>query len=67
MVICIDHHLSAFTVGEIIDNEMAIIHFEKGDTSFSGIYSVINRFCSIPADVRYINRQEDAGVVVEKG
>ena len=64
MVICIDHHLSAFTVGEIIDNEMAIIHFEKGDTSFSGIYSVINQlFCSqYLADVRYINRQEDAGV-----
>lgn len=64
MVICIDHHLSAFTVGEIIDDEMAIIHFEKGDTSFSGIYSVINQlFCSqYLSDVRYINRQEDAGV-----
>ncbi len=64
MVICIDHHLSAFTVGEIIDDEMAVIHFEKGDTTYSGIYSVINQlFCSqYLSDVRYINRQEDAGV-----
>lgn len=64
MVICIDHHLSAFTVGEIIDEEMAIIHFEKGDTTFSGIYSVINQlFCAqYLSDIHYVNRQEDSGV-----
>ena len=64
MIICIDHNLTAFTVGEIIDSEMAIIHFEKGDTSYHGVYSVINQlFCSqYLSDIRYINRQEDAGV-----
>jgi hypothetical protein len=64
IVVCVDHNLTAFTVGEIIDEEMAIIHFEKGDTSYHGIYSVINQlFCSqYLSDVKYINRQEDAGV-----
>ncbi|MGI6433583.1 MAG: DUF2156 domain-containing protein [Sphaerochaetaceae bacterium] len=64
MIICIDHHLTAFTVGEIIDNQLAIIHFEKGDTSYQGVYSVINQlFCSqYLSDVHLINRQEDAGV-----
>lgn len=64
MLVCVDHHLTAFTVGEIIDKEMAIVHFEKGDTSYIGIYSVINQlFCSqYLSDVKYVNRQEDAGV-----
>ncbi len=64
MLVCVDHHLTAFTVGEIIDKDMAIVHFEKGDTSYIGIYSVINQlFCSqYLSDVRYVNRQEDAGV-----
>ncbi|HAF85149.1 MAG TPA: hypothetical protein DCG32_02015 [Sphaerochaeta sp.] len=64
ILICVDHHLSAFTVGEVIDDKLAIVHFEKGDTSFTGIYAVINQlFCSMYlSDVQYINRQEDAGV-----
>jgi len=64
ILICVDHHLTAFTVGEVIDEKLAIVHFEKGDTSYMGIYSVINQlFCSMYlSDVQYINRQEDAGV-----
>lgn len=64
MLVCVDHHLTAFTVGEIIDDQLAIVHFEKGDTSYMGIYSVINQlFCSqYLSDVKYVNRQEDAGV-----
>jgi len=64
ILICVDHNLTAFTVGEVIDEKLAIVHFEKGDTSYRGIYSVINQlFCSMYlSDVQYINRQEDAGV-----
>jgi len=64
ILICVDHHLTAFTIGEVIDEKLAIVHFEKGDTSYAGIYSVINQlFCSMYlSDVQYINRQEDAGV-----
>ncbi len=64
MSVCVDHHLTAFTVGEIIDDQLAIVHFEKGDTSYLGIYSVINQLFSSEylRDVKYVNRQEDAGV-----
>ncbi|MGH0053288.1 MAG: DUF2156 domain-containing protein [Sphaerochaetaceae bacterium] len=64
ILVCVDHNLTAFTIGEIIDKEMAIVHFEKADTSYKGIYSVINQlFVSEHlAEVHYVNRQEDAGV-----
>ncbi len=64
ILVCVDHNLTAFTVGEIIDEQMAIVHFEKADISYKGIYSVINQlFCSqYLSDVKYVNRQEDAGV-----
>ncbi|WP_320128899.1 phosphatidylglycerol lysyltransferase domain-containing protein [uncultured Sphaerochaeta sp.] len=64
ILICVDHHLTAFTIGEVIDEKLAIVHFEKGDVSYSGIYSVVNQlFCSMYlSDVQYINRQEDVGV-----
>lgn len=64
ILICVDHQITAFTVGQVIDKNLAIVHFEKADTSYAGIYSVVNQlFCSMYlSDVAYINRQEDAGV-----
>jgi hypothetical protein len=64
ILICVDHHLTAFTVGEVIDDQLAIVHFEKGDTSYTGIYAVINQLFSSMylSDAKYINRQEDVGV-----
>jgi hypothetical protein len=64
ILICVDHHLTAFTIGEVIDDQLAIVHFEKGDTSYTGIYAVINQLFSSMylSDAKYINRQEDVGV-----
>lgn len=64
ILVCVDHNLTAFTIGEIIDEEMAIVHFEKADTSYKGIYSVINQLfvSEYLSDVHYVNRQEDAGI-----
>ncbi|HPY45087.1 MAG TPA: phosphatidylglycerol lysyltransferase domain-containing protein [Sphaerochaeta sp.] len=64
MLVCVDNELTAFTVGEIIDERLAIVHFEKGDTSYHGVYSVINQLfvSEFLRDVQYVNRQEDAGV-----
>lgn len=63
-VIRVDGKVEAFTVGEIVSPEMAIIHFEKGDTQFHGIYPTINRlFCATYlSQVTYVNRQEDMGL-----
>ena len=64
MLVCVDNELTAFTVGEIIDERLAIVHFEKGDTSYHGVYSVINQLfvSEFLRDVKYVNRQEDAGI-----
>lgn len=54
----------AFTIGELLNPETAVIHIEKGNTDIHGIYTVINRdFCATEWDhVKYINRQEDLGI-----
>lgn len=61
----IDGKIAAFTVGELIEgrNE-AVIHFEKGDTSYLGIYAAINNFFikEYFASATYIDRQEDMGL-----
>ncbi len=64
ILVCVDNNITAFTIGEIIDGELAIVHFEKADTTYKGIYSVINQLfvSQYLSDVHYINRQEDAGV-----
>jgi len=56
--------LVAFTIGEKIREDMALIHVEKADTSYIGLYAVINQqFASHAlADVTYINREEDMGI-----
>lgn len=64
MLVCVENELTAFTVGEIVDENLAIVHFEKGDISYHGVYSVINQLfvSQYLSDVKYVNRQEDAGV-----
>jgi hypothetical protein len=64
ILVCVDHHLTAFTIGEVIDDQLSIVHFEKADTSYTGIYAVINQLFSSMylSDSKYVNRQEDVGV-----
>lgn len=54
----------AFTIGELLNSEVAVIHIEKGNTDIHGIYTLINRdFCANEwKDVKYVNRQEDLGI-----
>ena len=62
-IIKIDGHVMAFTVGEQITNEMAVIHIEKADPEIPQLYTVINQqFCEHTwQDVRFINREQDLG------
>ena len=54
----------AFTVGEALNGDTAVIYIEKANTAFSGIYTFINQqFCEREwAGMTYINREEDDGV-----
>ena len=60
----IDGQLVAFTLGQRIDDEMAVIHIEKADDSIVGLYAMINQqFVTHEwMDTLYINREEDMGI-----
>ncbi len=60
----VNDRVVAFTLGEKIADDMAVIHIEKGDPDIQGSYAVINQaFCEHEwQDVSYINREEDMGI-----
>lgn len=62
-LIKVNGKFEAFTIGEMVNEDTAVIHIEKGNTEIHGIYTVINReFVSrVFSDTKYINREEDMG------
>jgi len=56
--------MAGFTVGGMINPELAVIHFEKADTAYPGIYAAMNQMflASAFSDVPFVNRQEDLGI-----
>lgn len=65
LIVYIDKIPYAFSIGEIINENMAIIHIEKADKSIRGLYSFINKkMCEIfYNNIPYINREEDLGLI----
>lgn len=64
MVVYINEKLSAFTIGEKVNTEMAIVHIEKADTSINGLYAFINKTFveQYFSDIPFINREQDMGI-----
>lgn len=62
-VLYVDERLAAYTVGEVFSPNMLIIHFEKGDPSFKGVYQAVNQYylASRPQVASYVNREQDLG------
>ncbi|TCL38285.1 hypothetical protein EV210_104269 [Anaerospora hongkongensis] len=56
--------IEAFTCGEALNEDTAVIHIEKGNTDIRGLYQMINReFCRHAwSQMTYINREEDMGI-----
>lgn len=63
-MIMVEDEIVAFTMGEKMTDNMAVIHFEKANTDFQGSYAVINNefVKNAFSDVMYINREEDMGI-----
>lgn len=55
---------AAFTVGERVNSDVFVVHFEKALEEYEGAYTMINReFCRRNLEsYRYINREEDMGI-----
>jgi hypothetical protein len=62
-VILINDRVRAFSCGELLNQETAVIHLEKADPELRGLYAVINQqFCREAwADVPFVNREQDLG------
>jgi len=62
-VILIDGIVEAFTLGELLNRETAVVHIEKANAQIPGLYSVINQqFCEHAlSGVPFINREQDLG------
>lgn len=63
-VIRIDGKPAAVSIGERCFGDDFIVHIEKGDTRYNGIYAGINNLCAreFACDMKYINREEDLGL-----
>ena len=59
-----DGKVIGFAAGEILTPDMGVIHFEKADISYKGIYALLdNLFVKKHfGDVAFVNKQEDLGL-----
>ena len=62
--IFIDGKLEAFTIGEYLNSNMALIHIEKANPKIRGLYPFINQQFLVHefSDVEFVNREEDLGI-----
>ena len=62
-VILIDDRVQAFSCGELLNQDTAVIHLEKADPELRSLYAVINQQFTreVWAGVPFINREQDLG------
>ena len=62
-VILLRDKVQALTVGERLNSDTAVVHFEKANPAIRGLYQVINqRFCEHALKgFEFVNREQDVG------
>jgi hypothetical protein len=63
--IYVDERLEAFTLGEQLNKDTAVIHFEKANPKIEGLYQLINQwFCQKAlGQFMFVNREQDLGIL----
>lgn len=63
VVVTVGGAVSAFALGEILNRETAVCHFEKADPFMEGLSQLVNREFSrlLFQECRYVNREQDLG------
>jgi uncharacterized protein len=63
-MLILDNKVEAFTFGEGINNDTAVVHIEKANPDINGLYTAINNFfCKKQLNnFRFVNREEDMGI-----
>lgn len=56
--------IAGFSIGERLDENMAVVHFEKANGNMRGLYQLVAReFClGLPEEITLVNREEDMGL-----
>jgi hypothetical protein len=62
--ILVDSRVEAFSLGEALNEDTAVIHIEKANPQIQGLYAAMNQiFCKETwSGFTYINREQDMGV-----
>jgi uncharacterized protein len=65
-VLLVDEKVVAYTIGERLNLDMLVIHFEKGDPDYKGVYQAINQMFLKSLDdnpdyrtIKRVNREQD--------
>ena len=63
-ILRVDGVIAAFSFGEMLNDECAVIHIEKGDINYNGVYQAINRefLAHEFSSAKIVNREEDLGI-----
>lgn len=63
-VIKVDDSIQSITVGEKLNRNTAVIHIEKANTEYDGVYAAINHEFAARewAEMEFLNREEDMGI-----
>ena len=62
-VLLVDGTPVAYSIGEVMSPDTAVIHIEKADRSYDGAYAMINQlFAGEFEGCTYLNREEDMGI-----
>jgi hypothetical protein len=63
VVIIVNDLIAAFALGERLNRETAVCHFEKADPFCEGLYQLVNREFArlLFQECRYLNREQDLG------
>ncbi|SDL13427.1 hypothetical protein SAMN05660337_2206 [Maridesulfovibrio ferrireducens] len=59
----IDGRIIAYTIAEPLGKDTIVIHFEKGNTYFKGVYQAINQMFleNSASNKKFVNREQDLG------
>jgi len=63
-IIEVDGKVEAFTLGELLNRETVVIHVEKANAAFHGLYQVIDQqfLEQTWQHARYVNPKQDLGL-----
>ena len=61
--IMVDNDMAAYTIAESLTDETLVIHFEKGNPNYKGVYQAINQIFLDRSGSRHniVNREQDLG------